>query len=103
MADENKSSNIPDPDHIITEIKLFPTEKEGKTLAYANITLLDMFVVKNLRVVQGNKGVFIGMPSIKRRDGEHRDIFFPINTTARKMITKVLIDAYNEITQSNIQ
>ncbi len=103
MSDETRNNNNGSPDNIITEIKIFPTDREGKTLAYANITILDMFVVKNLRIVQGNKGVFIGMPSIKRRDGDHRDIFFPINTHARKMITKVLVDAYNETTQSHIE
>lgn len=104
MSERTELTSTPlSREQIITEIKLFPTERQGKTLAYANITLMNMFVVKNLRIVQGNKGVFIGMPSIKRKDGEHRDIFFPINTEARNMITELLVEAYKAETGQEIE
>ncbi len=86
------------PQEIITEVKIFQGGKNSKTLAYANITILDIFVVKNLRIVKGNKGVFIGMPSLKRNDGQYRDIFFPIRQEARDLITDVLISAYENET-----
>ncbi|MGL4368133.1 MAG: septation protein SpoVG family protein, partial [Spirochaetota bacterium] len=50
-------------DSIVTEVRIFPKDNLGKTLAFANITIMDQFVVKNLRIVKGDKGIFIGMPS----------------------------------------
>ncbi len=82
---------------IITEVRVFPKDNLGKTLGFANITLLDRFVVKNLRIVKGDKGIFIGMPSNKRKNGEYIDLFFPITQEARDMITNAIIDKYNEV------
>lgn len=90
------------PEEIITEVKIFKGGKNSKTLAYANITILDIFVVKNLRIVKGNKGVFIGMPSLKRNDGQYRDIFFPIRQEARDLVTDLLIEAYEVETGEKI-
>lgn len=81
---------------IITEVRIFPKENLGKTLAFANITILDQFVVKNLRIVRGEKGVFIGMPSNKKKNGEYVDIFFPITQDARNGITGLIVSKYNE-------
>lgn len=86
-------------DNIITEVRVFPKDNLGKTLGFANITLLDKFVVKNLRIVQGEKGIFIGMPSNKRKNGEFIDLFFPITQEARDLITKAIIEKYEEIAQ----
>ena len=83
-------------DRIITEVRIFPKENLGKTLAFANITIMDQFVVKNLRIVKGDKGIFIGMPSNKKKNGEYVDIFFPITQDARNDITRVIVDKYNE-------
>ncbi len=85
---------------IITEVRVFPKENLGKTLGFANITILDKFVVKNLRIVQGDKGIFIGMPSNKRKNGDFIDLFFPITQEARDMITIAILDKYNEVVQS---
>ena len=83
-------------DRIITEVRILPKENLGKTLAFANITIMDQFVVKNLRIVKGDKGIFIGMPSNKKKNGEYVDIFFPITQDARNDITRVIVDKYNE-------
>lgn len=82
---------------MITEVRVFPKENLGKTLGFANITLMDKFVVKNLRIVKGDKGIFIGMPSNKRKNGEYIDLFFPITQEARDMITGAILDKYNEV------
>jgi stage V sporulation protein G len=84
-------------DNIITEVRIFPKENLGKTLAFANITIMDQFVVKNLRVVKGDKGIFIGMPSNKKKNGEYVDIFFPITQDARDQITNLIVEKYNEV------
>jgi stage V sporulation protein G len=85
---------------IITEVRVFPKENLGKTLGFANITILDKFVVKNLRIVQGDKGIFIGMPSNKRKNGDFIDLFFPITQDARDLITSAILEKYNEISQN---
>ncbi|TAL39030.1 MAG: hypothetical protein EPN93_02850 [Spirochaetes bacterium] len=82
---------------IITEVRVFPKENLGKTLGFANITILDKFVVKNLRIVQGDKGIFIGMPSNKRKNGDFIDLFFPITQDARDLITNAILEKYKEI------
>ncbi|MBN2040769.1 MAG: SpoVG family protein [Spirochaetes bacterium] len=83
--------------NIITEVRVFPKDNLGKTLGFANITLMDKFVVKNLRIVQGEKGIFIGMPSNKRKNGEFIDLFFPITQEARDLITSAIIQKYEEV------
>ena len=83
-------------DTIITEVRIFPKDNLGKTLAFANVTIMDQFVVKNLRIVKGDKGIFIGMPSNKKKNGEYVDIFFPITQEARNDITKIIVEKYNE-------
>ena len=85
--------------NIITEVRVFPKDNLGKTLGFANITLMDKFVVKNLRIVQGEKGIFIGMPSNKRKNGEFIDLFFPITQEARDLITAAIIEKYEEVVQ----
>ncbi len=89
--------------NIITEVRVFPKDNLGKTLGFANITLMDKFVVKNLRIVQGEKGIFIGMPSNKRKNGEFIDLFFPITQEARELITEEIIRKYEESVQVNTQ
>ncbi len=89
--------------NIITEVRVFPKDNLGKTLGFANITLMDKFVVKNLRIVQGEKGIFIGMPSNKRKNGEFIDLFFPITQEARELITAEIIRKYEESVQVNAQ
>jgi stage V sporulation protein G len=89
--------------NIITEVRVFPKDNLGKTLGFANITLMDKFVVKNLRIVQGEKGIFIGMPSNKRKNGEFIDLFFPITQEARELITAEIIRKYEESVQINTQ
>lgn len=84
-------------DNVITEVRVFPKDNLGKTLGFANITLMDKFVVKNLRIVKGEKGIFIGMPSNKRKNGEFIDLFFPITQDARDLITEAIIDKYEEV------
>ncbi len=84
-------------ENIITEVRIFPKENLGKTLAFANITIMDQFVVKNLRVVKGDKGIFIGMPSNKKKNGEYVDIFFPITQESREKITDLIVKKYEEV------
>ncbi|MBV6494269.1 MAG: putative septation protein SpoVG [Turneriella sp.] len=78
----------------ITRIQVFPQEENKNTLGYAHVTLSDAFVVKNLRLVKGKKGVFIGMPSYRLRNGDYADVFFPVSREARTLLTNAIIDAF---------
>ncbi|MBP9023252.1 MAG: SpoVG family protein [Spirochaetes bacterium] len=87
-------------ENIITEVRIFPKDNLGKTLAFANVTIMNQFVVKNLRVVKGDKRIFIGMPSNKKKTGEYVDVFFPITQEARDKITDLIVDEYNKVKEN---
>jgi len=77
----------------ITEVKVFPVEEE-KLKAYVTIVIDNCFVVRDLKVISGNGGLFIAMPSKRRRDGTFKDIAHPLNQTTRAVIEKKILDAY---------
>ena len=70
--------------------------KEGKMKAVVSITIDDEFVVHDIKVVEGEKGLFIAMPSRKAADGEYRDIAHPINSETRNSIQKIILEKYEE-------
>lgn len=80
----------------ITDVRVRKITKEGKMKAIVSITLDDEFVVHDIKVIDGEKGLFIAMPSKKASDGEFRDIAHPINSTARAQIQDIILDAYEK-------
>ncbi len=80
----------------VTEVKVFPVE-EDKLKAYVTITLDDCFVVRDLKVIRGTSGLFVSMPSKKRRDGTYKDVAHPLNSETRRMIEERIIAAYREV------
>jgi stage V sporulation protein G len=77
----------------ITDVKVFPVD-EDKLKAYATITFENCFIVRDLKVISGNKGYFIAMPSKKRKDGTFRDVAHPLNSETRKMIEDAVLEVY---------
>ena len=77
----------------ITEVRIFPRGEE-KLKAFVTITFDDSFVIRNLKVIQGQKGLFVAMPSRKMLDGSHKDIAHPINNETRRMIEDKVLSAY---------
>tara|TARA_Y100000034_G_C6768279_1_gene342598 strand:- start:374 stop:676 length:303 start_codon:yes stop_codon:yes gene_type:complete len=77
----------------ITEVKVFPVNEE-RLKAYVTITFEDCFVVRDLKVIKGNNGIFVAMPSKKRKDGQFKDIAHPLNQEMREYIEKSVFDAY---------
>lgn len=77
----------------ITEVKVH-LRNEEKLKAYATITIDDCFVVRDLKIIQGNTGLFVAMPSKKKPDGSFKDIAHPLNNETRDMIEKKLLEAY---------
>ncbi len=79
----------------ITDVKVFPVD-EDKLKAYATITFDNCFIVRDLKVISGNKGYFIAMPSKKRKDGTFRDVAHPLNSETRKMIEDAVLQVYEK-------
>jgi stage V sporulation protein G len=81
----------------ITDIRIRKVDKDGKMKAVVSITIDDAFVVHDIKIIEGEKGLFIAMPSRKASDGEYRDIAHPINSGTREKIQKMILDKYNEV------
>lgn len=80
----------------ITDIRIRKVEKEGKMKAVVSITIDDEFVVHDIKIIEGEKGLFIAMPSRKAADGEYRDIAHPINSDTRERIQTLILGRYRE-------
>lgn len=81
----------------ISDVRVRLVQKEDSKLkAVASMTIDDCFVVHDIKVIEGQEGYFIAMPSRKASDGEYKDIVHPINTETRKMIIDVVLDAFNQ-------
>ena len=83
----------------ITDGRVRKVAKEGKLKAVVSITLDDEFVVHDIKVIEGEKGLFIAMPSKKAVDGEYRDIAHPINSSTREKIQSTILVKYEELLQ----
>ena len=81
----------------ITDVRVRKVAKEGKMKAVVSITIDEEFVVHDIKVIEGEKGLFIAMPSRKAADGEYRDIAHPINSTTRDRIQTLVLDKYQEV------
>lgn len=80
----------------VTDVRVRKVAKEGKMKAIVSITLDEEFVVYDIKVIEGEKGLFIAMPSRKAVDGEYRDIAHPINSGTRDMIQGIVLERYKE-------
>lgn len=80
----------------ITDVRVRKITKEGKMKAIVSITLDDEFVVHDIKVIEGEKGLFIAMPSKKATDGEYRDIAHPINSATRELIQETILKRYEK-------
>ena len=80
----------------ITDVRIRKVEKEGKMKAVVSITIDEEVVVHDIKIIEGEKGLFIAMPSRKAADGEDRDIAHPINSNTRDRIQKLILEKYQE-------
>ena len=81
----------------ITDVRVRKMLKESNLKAVASITIDDDFVVHDIKVVEGENGLFIAMPTRKAADGEYRDIAHPINSATRSNIQEIVLDAYEKV------
>jgi stage V sporulation protein G len=80
----------------ITDVRIRKIAADGKMKAIVSVTFDNEFVVHDIKVIEGQNGLFIAMPSRKTPDGEFKDIAHPINTETREMIQAKVIEKYNE-------
>jgi stage V sporulation protein G len=78
----------------ITEVRVFPVANEERLKAYATITIDSVFLIRDLRVINGNTGLFVAMPSRKMKDGTFKDIAHPLNSETRQIIEKKVLAEY---------
>ncbi len=81
----------------ITDVRVRRVAKEGKMKSVVSITIDEEFVVHDIKVIEGEKGLFIAMPSRKATDGEYRDIAHPINSETRERIQGIILEKYEQV------
>ncbi|GMA63995.1 septation regulator SpoVG [Alicyclobacillus fastidiosus] len=81
----------------ITDVRLRRVTTDGRMKAIASITIDSEFVVHDIRIIDGNNGMFVAMPSKKTPDGEFRDIAHPISSTTRQKIQEAVLQAYYRV------
>jgi len=79
----------------ITEVRVFPVNEE-RLKAYVTITLDNCFVVRDLKVINGNTGLFVAMPAKRRKDGTFKDIAHPLNSETRERMEKTILAEYDK-------
>ena len=80
----------------ITQVKVFPVTEE-KLKAYVSIVLDDCFLVSDLKVIQGPNGLFISMPSKRKKNGEFKDVAHPLNRETRERMEKRILEEYDRV------
>ena len=80
----------------ITDIRIRRIEKEGKMKAVVSVTFDDEFVVHDIKIIDGEKGLFIAMPSRKATDGEYKDIAHPIKSSMREEMQSAILNRYEQ-------
>ncbi|MCB2225364.1 MAG: septation regulator SpoVG [Desulfarculaceae bacterium] len=85
----------------VTEVRVFPVEEE-RLKAYATITLDHCFLVRDLKIIHGNKGLFVAMPSKKRKDGTYQDTAHPLNRETRRMIEDAVLAEYERVRNEDV-
>lgn len=80
----------------ITDVRVRKVARNGKMKAVVSITIDEVFVVHDIKVIEGDKGLFIAMPSRKAADGEYKDIAHPINSETRNELQKLILQKYAE-------
>jgi stage V sporulation protein G len=84
----------------ITDIRIRKVSADGKLKAYVTVTFDDSFVVHNVKIIEGENGVFIAMPSRKTKSGEYKDVAHPINTAFRTELQDKILEAYGKMSDS---
>lgn len=85
----------------ITDVRVFPVDEE-KLKAFVSIVFDDCFVVSDIKIIHGQNGLFVSMPSKKRRNGTFRDIAHPLNQETRRLIEDRILARYEEVVSGEV-
>lgn len=86
------------------EVRVYPIEEpKGTTLAFASVSIDDLIAIRGIRVVDGDKGLFVSMPQSQDRDGEYHDIAFPLNADLRNEMNDAILDEYDYVMETEQQ
>ena len=80
----------------ITEVKIYLVKDNGRLKAYATFVIDNSFIVRDVKIIEGDKGLFVSMPSRRKQDGSFRDIVHPLNSDTRSIIEEKIIDEYKK-------
>ena len=80
----------------ITEVKVYPVKESGRLKAYATVVFDNCFIIRDLKVIEGDKGFFVSMPSRRRKDGSFRDIVHPLDSDTRTSIENRIVEEYKK-------
>lgn len=86
----------------ITDIRIRRIESVGKMKAIASVTFDDMFVIHDMKIIEGQTGLFIAMPSRKTPTGEYKDIAHPINTETREVLQKAILQKFEQMPEDEM-
>ena len=85
----------------ITDVRVRKVDKEGKMRAVVSVTIDDEFVVHDIKVIEGENGLFIAMPSRRSADGQYRDIAHPINSATRAAMQELILERYERAAEED--
>ena len=87
----------------VTDVRIRKVSDEGKMKAVVSITFDNEFVVHDIKIIEGEKGLFIAMPSRRAGDGEYRDIAHPINSDTREKVQNIILEKYEAVLNEESQ
>ena len=85
----------------ITEVNILPVEGDERLKAFVTIKLDGCFIVRDMKIIRGNKGYFVAMPAKKMKDGSYRDLVHPLDSRTREMLEECVLDAYKKVVGSS--
>lgn len=84
----------------ITEVKVYPVRDTGRLKGYATFVIDNCFIVRDVKIIEGEKGLFVSMPSRKKQDGSFRDIVHPLNADTRTLIEQMVVQEFEKLDKS---
>lgn len=84
----------------ITEVKVYPVRDTGRLKGYATFVIDNCFIIRDVKVIEGERGFFVSMPSRRKQDGSFRDIVHPLNAETRSLIEQMVIEQFNKVREA---
>lgn len=86
----------------ITEVKVYPVRDTGRLKGYATFVIDNCFIIRDVKIIEGEKGLFVSMPSRRKQDGSFRDIVHPLNSETRTVIEQMVIEQFGKVNEAAV-